>query len=164
MEDGTIEDAVIAESLAQAASLWRLRESTWEGQLGEGINIKHDVSVPISAIPMFIERAIAACLVVAPGARPYVFGHIGDGNIHFNLVSAAGGDQETFKAQTPDINRAVHDIVAALHGSISAEHGIGRLKREEMARYSSSLELRMMRLIKDSFDPAGMFNPGHIFL
>jgi D-lactate dehydrogenase (cytochrome) len=162
VEGGGIADAVVAESLAQAASLWRLRESTWEGQRALGVSIRHDVSVPISAIPRFIAGATEACERVAPGARTYVFGHIGDGNIHFNLVSSAKANQEALLARTPDINRAVHDIVAELDGSISAEHGIGRLKCQEMARTKSPLELRMMRLIKDAFDPAGLCNPGHV--
>ena len=163
LEIGRISDAVIAESMTQAAALWRIRESTWEGQSRAGPIIRHDVAVPIAAIPQFIERATAACWTVAPAARVYAFGHIGDGNIHFNLLGPEGIGMADFQARTPEVNRAVHDIVADLDGTISAEHGIGRLKREEMARYKSPLELRMMRAVKDAFDPCGLFNPGHIF-
>ena len=155
LESGTIADAIVAESLPQAATLWRLRESTWQGQIGECVTIRHDVAVPISAIPTFIDRATEACATIAPNARPYVFGHIGDGNIHFNIAHAD-------ISLTPTINRAIHDIVANLNGSISAEHGIGRLKRDEMARYKSTLELRMMQAVKRAFDPDGLLNPGHV--
>ena len=164
LEKGRISDAVVAESLTQAAALWRLRESTWEGQACEGPTIKHDVAVPIAAIPSFINRATAACQTVVPGARIYAFGHIGDGNIHFNLLAPASGESAALQARTPDVNRAVHDIVADLNGTISAEHGIGRLKREEMARYKSPVEIRLMRAVKNAFDPSGLLNPGHIFL
>jgi FAD/FMN-containing dehydrogenase len=163
MENGQILDAVVAESLSQSAALWRLRESTWEGQLREGFTIKHDVSVPISAIPAFLARGSEACAKVVAGSRVFAFGHIGDGNIHFNVMSAAGADQGAFKARAPEVNHAVHDIVAELKGSVSAEHGIGRLKREALARYKSPIELRLMRSVKAALDPDGIMNPGHIF-
>jgi D-lactate dehydrogenase (cytochrome) len=157
-----IGDAVVAQSEAQRAAFWRIREAIVEAQLHEGGSIKHDVSVPADRSPEFIRRAVAAVTQAMPGIRPLPFGHIGDGNIHLNLSQPEGMDREEYIAQWPRMNRIVHDIVADLGGSISAEHGIGRLKREEITRYKSELEIDLMRRIKVALDPKGIMNPGKV--
>jgi len=159
-EAGEIIDAVIAESRAQAQTLWRLRESIPEAQKQDGASIKHDVSVPLSRIPEFLERATAAVEAALPGARVCPFGHLGDGNIHFNVSQPVDGDRDAFLAEWERCNRVVHDIVAELDGSCSAEHGIGRLKRHELRRYKSSVALDAMRALKAALDPNGILNPG----
>lgn len=161
-ESGLIADAVIAQSEQQRSDLWHLREAIVEAQAREGASIKHDVSVAISQVPEFLRRAAVAIEDVCPGIRPYPFGHVGDGNIHYNLTAPVGMEAEAFRALEWDLHRAVHDIVAALNGSISAEHGIGQVKRGEMARYKSSTELTLMRGIKQVFDPQGIMNPGKV--
>ncbi|MBP5856441.1 FAD-binding oxidoreductase [Marivibrio halodurans] len=155
-----IVDAVIAQSEDQRGQLWFLREAIVDAQNREGAQIKHDISVPVSAIPDFIRRAAEAVERVQPGTRPYPFGHVGDGNIHYNLSQPEDMDGETFKARAPDLHRAVHDIVHDLKGSISAEHGIGRSKRDELTRYKSAVELDIMRQVKRALDPKGLMNPG----
>ena len=161
-EQGLVEDAVITASLAQAQALWTLRESISEAQRIEGLSIKHDIAVPVSRIPEFLERAGAALRAVWPGVRIVAFGHIGDGNLHFNLSRPAAEDNAVFIERTPEANRIVHDLVATLGGSISAEHGLGQLKRDEILRYKSVVELDMMRAIKQAFDPRGLMNPGKL--
>ncbi len=162
VEEGLVRDAVIAASQAQAQALWRLRETVPEGERSEGASIKHDISVPVSAIPEFIARAGEAVAREIPGVRPIAFGHIGDGNIHFNLSQPVGADGEAFLRQWRPMNRIVHDIAVDLGGSISAEHGLGRLKRDEILRYKSPLEMELMRKLKATLDPKGIMNPGKV--
>jgi FAD/FMN-containing dehydrogenase len=160
MEAGLVLDAAIAASEAQARQLWRIREGIPEAQKLEGGGIKHDVSVPVSRIADFIAEARAACEAHEPRARVLAFGHVGDGNVHFNLCRPVGGDAAAFQARWDEFSRIVHDIVMRMGGSISAEHGIGRLRRGEFHRYAAPLELEMMRAIKKALDPQGIMNPG----
>jgi FAD/FMN-containing dehydrogenase len=161
-EDGLVTDAVVASSTGQAAGLWRIREAIPESQKMEGGGIKHDVSVAVSRVPEFIREATARVEAVLPDIRVFAFGHVGDGNVHFNLNWPVGADRESFLARWGEFNRIVHDLVAEMGGSISAEHGIGRLKREELAHYAPAVELDLMRRIKAAFDPAGIMNPGKV--
>lgn len=162
MEDGLVEDAVIATSQAQAEKLWRLRNSLPEAEKREGGSIKNDISLPLSAIAAFIARASAAITREMPGIRVVAFGHVGDGNLHFNLSQPVGADREEFLREWGRVTRIVHDIAAAMGGSISAEHGIGRLKRDDLARYKSALEMELMRRLKAALDPTNMMNPGKV--
>jgi len=162
LASGTISDAVLAQSGEQARRLWAMRESIGEAQRIDGLSIKHDVSVPISRIPEFVERADQALTEAFPGLRIVAFGHIGDGNLHYNQSQAAAGLNAAFLAAQPAVNRIVHDLVDELGGSISAEHGIGRLKRDELLRYKSPVEIEMMRAIKHVLDPQGLMNPGKV--
>jgi FAD/FMN-containing dehydrogenase len=162
VEAGFVTDATLAASGEQTKALWRLRESITESQKPEGGSIKHDVSVPVSKVPAFIARASAACEAALPGIRIVAFGHAGDGNIHFNLSQPIGADRAQYLARWEEFNRIVHDIVAELDGSISAEHGIGRLKRDELVHYKSALAIELMRVLKDAFDPKGIMNPGKV--
>ena len=162
LEAGLVLDALIAASGAQAARLWKMRESLVEAQAAAGGSIAHDVSVPVSRIPEFIERADAAVAAACPGIRRCAFGHVGDGNMHYNPVKPLDLDREAFRAERPRINRLVHDIVASLSGSISAEHGIGRSRLAELEHYKSPIELDMMRSLKRALDPQGIMNPGKI--
>jgi FAD/FMN-containing dehydrogenase len=157
---GLVTDAVFAGSSAQAAALWRLREAISEAQKPEGASLKHDISVPVSRIPGFVARAVATLERLVPGIRPVPFGHAGDGNLHFNLSQPVGMDKRAFLALEEDVHRVVHDLTAELGGSISAEHGIGQAKREEIRRYKSEVELALMRRIKQALDPKGLMNPG----
>jgi FAD/FMN-containing dehydrogenase len=160
LSQGLITDAALAGSAAQAAALWKLRESISEAQKREGGSIKNDVSVPLSQIPGFIKQVLAAVAKLVPGIRPVPFGHVGDGNLHFNFSQPVGMDQEAYLARWDEVSRAVHAIVAAHGGSISAEHGIGVAKREEARRYKSAVELDLMHRIKQALDPKGIMNPG----
>jgi FAD/FMN-containing dehydrogenase len=162
LERGILADAVVAKSAAQAADLWRIREALSEVQRHEGGSIKHDVSVPVSRIPEFIEQASAAVARLVPEARMVPFGHIGDGNIHFNVSQPAGADKEAFLARWEEIAAAVHEVVLRLGGSISAEHGIGQLKRDLMEAIKSPVELALMRDVKRLLDPNGILNPGKL--
>lgn len=162
LADGVIEDAAVAASEAQNQAFWQLRESVPEAQKREGGSIKHDVSVPVSRVADFIETASAACVQALPGIRVCAFGHFGDGNIHFNLSQPVGMDKSAFLQRWGDFNRIVHDIVAGMDGSISAEHGIGLLKREELRRYKDPVALDLMRTLKQALDPQGLFNPGKV--
>jgi FAD/FMN-containing dehydrogenase len=159
-EAGLISDATLAENTTQAAALWRLREAISEAQRPAGASIKHDISVPVSRIPDFVHQASAAVARLVPGIRLVPFGHVGDGNLHFNLTQPVGADGTAFLAQAETIHHAVHDIVAALGGSISAEHGIGQAKRQEIRRYKSAVEIALMQKIKQALDPKGIMNPG----
>ncbi|WAC27214.1 FAD-binding oxidoreductase [Ancylobacter sp. SL191] len=162
MEAGEVLDAVIAASEAQAANLWRLREDMSEAQKHEGGSIKHDVSVPVSRVPEFLERALPACMAALPGLRPCPFGHVGDGNIHFNLSQPVGLEKAAFLGMWETFNRIVHDIVTDMDGSIAAEHGIGILKREELAHYADPVALDLMHRVKTALDPQGLLNPGKV--
>jgi len=162
VDAGIVLDAVLATSLSQAEALWALRENISEAQRVEGVSIKHDISVPVSRIPEFIERADAALLHVWRDIRIVTFGHIGDGNLHYNLSKPDALQNAHFIDRTLEVNRIVHDLVAELGGSISAEHGLGQLKRVEIVRYKSEVELDLMRTIKRGLDPAGLMNPGKV--
>lgn len=162
IEAGRVEDAAIAQSEAQAQALWRLREDIAEAQKIEGISIKHDIAVPVSAISEFIRRADELLSRRFPGLRIVCFGHIGDGNLHYNLSKPAAQANADFIAQEEAANRIVHDLVHELGGSISAEHGLGQLKRVENLRYKSEVEMDMMRLVKHGLDPRGLMNPGKV--
>ena len=162
MDAGGVADAVIAHSEAQAKRLWDLRENISEAQKIEGISIKHDVAVQVSSIPAFLEQADAALERAFPGIRVVAFGHVGDGNLHYNLSKPDAQENAAFIAAQPAVNRIVHDAVHALNGSISAEHGIGQLKREELLRYKSPVEIALMRTIKQALDPRGLMNPGKV--
>ena len=161
-EDGTIVDAVIAESLEQAKGLWRLRESLPEAQKHEGGSIKHDVSVPVSRVPEFIDRGMALIAKHFPGARCVPFGHVGDGNVHFNVSQPVGADKTAYLAKWGDMNREIHDLVVAMNGSISAEHGVGQLKVDEIIHYKQPIEIELMQRVKMALDPANLMNPGKV--
>ena len=162
MERGEVLDAAIAESRAQAKNFWRLRETIPEAQALEATSIKHDVSVPVSSVPDFLARADEAVTAAMPGIRICSFGHIGDGNIHYNLTQPAGAEPDAFRARQGELNRIVHDIAVGLRGSISAEHGIGQLKRGELRHYKSPVALEVMRALKTALDPDGIMNPGKV--
>jgi FAD/FMN-containing dehydrogenase len=159
---GIVRDATIAQSQDQAARLWALRENVSEAQRREGPNIKHDIALPVSAIPRFLGDAGHALAAALPGVRFVVFGHLGDGNLHYNLSAPEGRSAQSFMANMPAANRIVHDLVAAAGGSISAEHGIGQLKRDELQRYKSGLEIELMERVKSALDPRGLLNPGKV--
>ncbi|EEH15615.1 MULTISPECIES: FAD-binding oxidoreductase [Brucella] len=161
-ENDLIQDAAIAESVAQAQSFWKMREEMSWAQKPEGGSIKHDISVPVASIPAFIHEANAATLDMILGARVVCFGHIGDGNLHYNVSQPVGADKEAFLARWHDLNHRIHTIVASYGGSISAEHGIGQLKREELVFFKQDIALDLMRRIKAAFDPAGIMNPGKV--
>ena len=161
-EAGEIADAVLAASAQQGKALWRLREGIPEAQNHEGVSLKHDVSVPLSRIAEFIARASGHLEAAYPGIRIVAFGHIGDGNIHFNPAEPVGADPASFAAELPRINQVVHDLIHELGGSISAEHGIGRLRRDELRRYKSPVELDLMAAIKRALDPHNIMNPGKL--
>jgi FAD/FMN-containing dehydrogenase len=162
LDDGTVQDATVAQSVEQANALWALRENIAEAQRLDGPNIKHDISLPVSAIPAFLDEAAAALVAALPGLRFVTFGHLGDGNLHYNLAAPEGVAAESFLAHTATANRIVHDLVAAHGGSISAEHGIGQQKRDELVRYRSAVELELMRAVKGALDPNALFNPGKV--
>lgn len=160
--EGCLLDGVVAISDQQAAELWRLRENISEAQKREGFSIKHDISVPVSAIPEFLERAGQALEGCYPGIRIVAFGHVGDGNLHYNQSRPARDENAAFIGRTAEVGQVVHDIVHALNGSISAEHGIGQLKRDLLVRYKSPVELALMQGIKRALDPEGIMNPGKV--
>lgn len=163
-EAGLIEDAVLAASDTQANALWRLRESIPEAQKAEGGSIKNDISLPLSAVPAFIGQASKAVEDAVPGIRVVAFGHLGDGNIHFNLSQPVGADRASFMAAWDQLERIVSDIAMALGGSFSAEHGIGELKVDVLRRYKSEVALDLMRTIKRSLDPKNIMNPGKVII
>ncbi|MEW5421512.1 FAD-binding oxidoreductase [Amorphus sp. 3PC139-8] len=164
IEAGLATDAVVAESLDQAAAFWRLRHMISEVQLHEGGSVKHDIAVPIAAIPAFVEEATRAVETLIPGARTVPFGHLGDGNLHFNVSQPVGADKAAYLARWEEINAVVHAIVRDHGGSISAEHGIGRLKRDLVASVRDPVELSMMRQVKRMLDPKGILNPGRVLI
>ena len=161
-ETGVILDGAIAASLAQSRAFWALRENIAEAQGATGKTIKHDIALPISRIPAFVAAADAAIAARWPDMRFVTFGHLGDGNLHYNFSPVPGADQAAFLARQDDVNRIVHDLVMAEGGSISAEHGLGVLRRDEAARYKSPLEMDLMRAIKRALDPDGLLNPGKV--
>ena len=162
MERGEVLDATIAESRQQAADIWKLRETIPEAQAIEGTGVKHDISVPVSAMPEFLKRANEQVAKAVDGVQICAFGHIGDGNAHYNLNQPDNSDGEVFLGYKDELNRIVHDIATDLRGSISAEHGIGRLKREELVHYKSPIALDVMRSIKAAIDPKQIMNPGKV--
>ncbi len=162
MEEGLVIDAVLAESRAQRQAFWKIREDMAEAQRHEGVPIRHDVAVAVSRVPEFLARAIPACRAALPGTRIVSFGHAGDGNIHFNLLPPRDGDKAVFQHEMARMNRVVHDIVVEMGGSISAEHGIGRLRRDELAHYKPAPALELMRLLKRTLDPRNLLNPGKV--
>jgi FAD/FMN-containing dehydrogenase len=161
-EGGLINDATIAESLADRARMWAFREQMSDVQSLEGASIKHDVSVPIAAVPQLIAEGSAAALRMLPGIRPCPFGHIGDGNIHFNFSQPVGADPKAFMAGAQPVHDAIYEIVLKLGGSVSAEHGIGQLKTELLKQVKDPVALEMMRAIKQALDPKGIMNPGKV--
>jgi FAD/FMN-containing dehydrogenase len=162
LDDGVVSDAAISESEAQRAAIWRLREEHSEAQKREGASVKNDVSVPVSKVPEFIRRATAACEALIPGIRAVPFGHMGDGNIHFNLEQPVDADPAWFRAQDHAIMDTVNEVVRELDGSFSAEHGIGKLKPYMMPNWRGGAELAVMRRIKETLDPLGIMNPGKL--
>ncbi len=162
MEQAIVDDAVIAANLSQRMAFWKLRDEMSAAQKPEGSSIKHDISVPIVAVPDFIEQANAAVIKLIPGARPVPFGHLGDGNIHYNVSQPVGGDPADFLARWHEVNAVVFDIVLRMGGSISAEHGIGVLKREELPGVKDKVAIELMRSIKSMLDPLGIMNPGKV--
>ncbi|NDH61007.1 MAG: FAD-binding oxidoreductase [Alphaproteobacteria bacterium] len=162
MEKGLVLDAAIAQNEAQARAFWALRENHSEAQKREGPSIKHDISVAVSKIPAFMTEGLAAMRKALPECRPVPFGHVGDGNLHFNCQSPPGWDKKRFMEHGEAISGAVYDLVVGYGGSISAEHGIGRLKVDELAHYRSRIELDAMRAIKRALDPHNLMNPGKI--
>ncbi|HTR85828.1 MAG TPA: FAD-binding oxidoreductase [Reyranella sp.] len=162
MEKGLVLDAVIAQTDAQSKALWALRENHTEASKREGPSIKHDISVAVSKIPDFIPEGTAAMTAALPGCRPLIFGHVGDGNLHFNCQAPAGWDKPRFMAHGEAISGSIYDLVVAYGGSISAEHGIGRIKVEELTHYRSQIELDTMRTLKRALDPQNIMNPGKV--
>ena len=162
LADDIVADAAIAESEAQSAAIWRLREEHSEAQKREGASVKNDVSVPVSKVPEFIRRATVACEALIPGIRAVPFGHMGDGNIHFNLAQPVDADPAWFLAQDHAIMDTVNEVVRALDGSFSAEHGVGKLKPYMMPDWRGGAELDVMRRIRAALDPLGIMNPGKV--
>ncbi|MEZ5822569.1 MAG: FAD-binding oxidoreductase [Bradyrhizobium sp.] len=162
MEDGIVDDAVIAANLSQRQSFWKLRDEMSAAQKPEGGSIKHDISVPVAAVPAFIAEADAAVVKLIPGSRPVPFGHLGDGNIHYNVSQPVGGSTADFMARWHEVNKVVFDIVLRMGGSISAEHGIGVLKRDELPDVKDKTAIELMRSFKALLDPNGIMNPGKV--
>ena len=163
-DNGIVSDAVISTSAAQCTTIWAVREAVSDAQAAEGSVIKHDVALPITGVPRFLAAADEAIHTRFPGLRPAVFGHLGDGNLHYNILPqperCGAADAGWLLRQEPAVNRMVHDLVAAQGGSVSAEHGVGVLRREEAARYKSAVELRLLDAVKAAIDPMGLMNPG----
>ena len=162
MEDGIVDDAVIAANLSQRQAFWKLRDEMSAAQKPEGGSIKHDISVPVAAVPAFIEEANAAVVKLIPGSRPVPFGHLGDGNIHYNISQPIGANTADFLARWHEVNAVVFEIVLRMGGSISAEHGIGVMKRDELPDVKDKVAIELMRSIKAMLDPLGIMNPGKV--
>jgi FAD/FMN-containing dehydrogenase len=162
LERGGVLDAALAKSEREREALWRLRESVPEAQRRDGASLKHDISVPVGRLPEFVRQGSEWVREHVPDGRLVAYGHVGDGNLHFNLNQAPGADAAAFLARADTVMRAIHDLVQAFGGSFSAEHGIGRLKVAELERYGSAVELALMRAIKQAFDPNGILNPGKV--
>jgi FAD/FMN-containing dehydrogenase len=162
MEKGLVLDAVIAQSESQARAFWAMREGHSEGQKKEGPSIKHDISVAVSKLPDFVREGLVAMKKALPDCRPVPFGHVGDGNLHFNCQSPAGWSKPQFMEYGDAISGAIYDLVTSYGGSISAEHGIGRIKVDELTHYRSKIELDVMRSLKRALDPQNLMNPGKV--
>ena len=162
MEEEIVDDAVIASSLTQRNAFWKLREEMSAAQKPEGGSIKHDISVPVAAVPAFIEEANAAVVKLIPGARPVPFGHLGDGNLHYNVSQPIGANTADYLARWHEMNAVVFEIVLRMGGSISAEHGIGVLKRDELPDVKDKTAIELMRSVKAVLDPLGIMNPGKV--
>jgi FAD/FMN-containing dehydrogenase len=162
LEDGSVSDATVGASLDQAHLFWRMRHAASEIQKHEGASIKHDISVPIESVPDFIAGGIAATSARMPGIRPVPFGHLGDGNLHFNFSQPVGMDSKAFLARRPELHAIMHGLVKEFGGSVAAEHGIGRYKRELLKSVKTEVELELMRKIKRAIDPNNILNPGRI--
>ena len=162
LEQDWVTDAVLAGSEAQVAALWAMRESISEAQNHEGPSLKHDISVPVSLIAAFVQATDAHLLERFPGVRIVAYGHVGDGNLHYNISKPVGTDDESFKAQREAITEVIYDATQRFGGSISAEHGIGQAKRDAAGRYKDPLELQLMRALKTTLDPKGLMNPGKL--
>jgi FAD/FMN-containing dehydrogenase len=163
LESGLIEDAAIAESEAQKSMMWKIRENISVAEKAHGKALKHDVAVPVSRVAEFMERGDALARKLYPGVDVIAFGHVGDGNIHFNITPPPGADQDAFVDRDGiPVSKAIHDLIASLNGSISAEHGIGRLKRDELAQRKAGVEIEMMRAVKKALDPQNRMNPGRV--
>jgi FAD/FMN-containing dehydrogenase len=163
MEAGYVTDAVVAENLSQAKGLWHIRESITLAQADEGLNIKHDISIPVSRIPAFVAETDALLAREVPGVRMVDFGHLGDGNLHYNVQSPEGADGQAFLRDFEDqVNTLVFDQVAKFDGSISAEHGVGELKVGKLPLYKDPTALAMMRAVKNALDPQNIMNPGRV--
>ncbi|MDY0331015.1 MAG: FAD-binding oxidoreductase [Thiomonas sp.] len=164
LDAGQIVDAAVAQSLAQSRSLWHLRESIPLAQAQEGLNIKHDIGVPLSHMVAFVESTAELVTQALPGARLVVFGHLGDGNLHYNVQAPVGVDAARFLAEHQGAcNRIVHDAAVSCGGTFSAEHGVGQLKRDELARYGNPVALAQMRALKQALDPQNLMNPGKMW-
>ena len=162
IQDNLVLDAALASSERERDAMWKMRETIPEAQRLDGASLKHDISVPIPSLPDFVERASAWVTANVPDGRLVVYGHVGDGNLHFNLNQAPGSQRDIFLSRAAVIERAIHDFVREFHGSFSAEHGIGKLKVGELERYASPVELDLMRAVKRAFDPNGILNPGKV--
>lgn len=162
MEDGLVQDAAIGANLAQRQAFWKVREGISQAQVRAGKAIKHDIALPISSLPGFVDRAVDAVKQVKPDARVINFGHMGDGNLHFNVLVPLDTPDAELKSWIHALNRVVHDLVSASNGSISAEHGVGQLRRDELRHYKSETEFGLMMLIKQSLDPNQIMNPGKL--
>lgn len=162
IEDGLITDAAIAENIAQSKAMWHLRESIPLSEASLGKSIKHDVSIPISLIAEFVRTTNSILQTAFPGITNIIFGHLGDGNLHYNVARARDQNEDEFMSLQYEIYQIVHDSVHAHQGSISAEHGVGQLKRDELPRYKSELELTLMKRIKRALDPDNLMNPGKV--
>lgn len=162
LEKGIIDDVVLASSHAQANELWAVRENVTEAQQHDGANIKTDVAVPVSSVPSFIEHVMPQLLAAHAGCRPIIFGHLGDGNLHFNVSRPDGWSVEQWQQQTEQVTEIILDAVDQYHGSFSAEHGLGQLRNQLLERYKTPLEVDVMRRVKAALDPSGMMNPGKV--
>jgi FAD/FMN-containing dehydrogenase len=161
-EAGLIADATIAANLKQRADFWKIRHEMSDVQKFEGGSIKHDVSLPVASVPAFLNEAVPAVEALVPGCRPVPFGHLGDGNIHFNVTQPEGADKDAYLARWEEMNAVVHGIVTRMGGSIAAEHGVGRLKRDLLPGVRSATEMALMHRLKAMLDPAGVLNPGRV--
>jgi len=165
LEKNVASDVVIAQSLAQSRELWQVRESISSAQAAEGLNIKHDISLPVSALAAFVKQTDAALAQALPGIRVVNFGHLGDGNLHYNIQCPEGADAAEFlKTHEPAVNDLVYEAVMSFGGSVSAEHGIGRLKVDSLPHYKDPVALQLMRNIKQALDPQNLMNPGRVLM
>jgi D-lactate dehydrogenase (cytochrome) len=162
IEAGEVEDATLAISLEQSKSIWRIRETLPDAQRAYGASIKHDISVPVAHIPPFLAEADAAVTRLVPGVRILGFGHVGDGNLHYNIFPPPGADEAAFLARWHEIGDVVYGVVSRHGGSISAEHGVGQLKRDLLPKVKDPVALDLMRVLKRALDPKGILNPGKV--